>query len=128
MRALSRFLLVLLLHSGFASAAGNSAELQKLYAALNMLNQQQQTIYQQFQMVQQLRQSAVPPSLYVSPTLPQYLGAPPNYADVVTAQKRALERDERLSRQANDLLDRYNEIESMKKPVQEKIYSLTLGN
>ncbi|MGE5319527.1 MAG: hypothetical protein ACM3KD_05050 [Hyphomicrobiaceae bacterium] len=128
MRALSRLLLVLLLHSGFASAADNSAELQKLYAALNMLNQQQQTIYQQFQMVQQLRQGAVPPSLYVTPTLPEYLGAPPNYSDVVAAQRQALERDERLSRQANDLLDRYNEIEAMKKPVQEKIYSLTLGN
>jgi len=44
----------LLLQLSFTAAADNNTELEKLYSALNMLNQQQ-AIYQQFQMVQELR-------------------------------------------------------------------------
>ena len=126
MRHLSRVLLLLMLHSGFATAAGNNAELQHLYSALNMLNQQQQAIYQQFQMVQELRRSALPP-LYAATVLPQYMGPPPNYDDVVAAQQIAIQRDGNLSAQADELLERYNEIDAMKKPLEQKIFSLTLG-
>lgn len=116
--------LLLMFQSGFAAAADNSAELQGLYTALNMLNQQQQSIYQQFQMVQDLRRGAMP--LYGTP-LPQFMGPPANYEDAVAAQKSAVRRDEDLAQQADQLLERYNEIEAMKEPIQQKIYSLTLG-
>ena len=46
------YALLLLQLSFSAAAADNNAELEKLYSALGMLNQQQQAIYQQFQMVQ----------------------------------------------------------------------------
>ena len=125
MRFLSLAFLLLMLQSSLAAAADNRAELQSLYNALNMLNQQQQAIYQQFQMVQELRRGGMP--IYGAPMLPQYMGAPPNYDEVVAAQKSAIQRDEGLSQQADQLLDRYNEIEEMKQPLQQKIYSLTLG-
>jgi type II secretory pathway pseudopilin PulG len=127
MRYLSLALLLLMLQPGLSTAADKSAELQALYNALNMLNQQQQAIYQQFQMVQEVRRIALPRYGYSPSMLPQFMGPPANYDEVVAAQKSAIRRDEDLSQQADQLLDKYNEIEEMKKPLQQKIYSLTLS-
>ena len=117
---------LLLLHLSFAAgAADNGAGLDKLYAALNMLNQQQQAIYQQFQMVQEVRRDSAP-MLYSMPMPPQFNVQIPNYDVVVEAQKRAIQRAEYLQQQADQLLAKYNEIEEMKKPLQSKIYDLSL--
>jgi len=123
--SLALLLLLLMLQPNFTAAADQDAELQNLYTALNMLNQQQQAIYQQFQMVQEVRRSSLP--LYGTSMLPQLMGAPANYDEAVAAQKSAIRRGEDLSQQADQLLEKYNEIEEMKKPLQQKIYSLTLG-
>lgn len=116
---------LLLLQLSFAAAADNGAELEKLYSALNMLNQQQQAIYQQFQMVQEIRRGSVP-LLYGMPIPSQLNGQIANYDAVVAAQKNAILRGENLSQQADELLAKYNEIEEMKKPLQLKIYNLSL--
>jgi hypothetical protein len=116
---------LLLLQLSFAASADNGAdELQNLYGALNMLNQQQQAIYQQFQMVQELRISGSP-RLY-SPMRPPPLGEVTNYDEVVQEQRSAILRGEYLYQQADQLLARYNEIEDMKKPLQQRIYDLSL--
>ncbi len=52
------YALLLSLASFSATAANNDADLKKLYDALNMLNQQQQAIYQQFLMVKEMRDVA----------------------------------------------------------------------
>jgi hypothetical protein len=116
---------LLLLQLSFTAAADNGTELEKLYSALNMLNQQQQAIYQQFQMVQEVRRSSVP-MLYGMAVPPQPSGKIPNYDAVVEAHKKAIQREESLYQQADQLLARYNEIEEMKKPIQLRIYDLTL--
>jgi len=117
---------LLLLQLSFAAAADNSAdELQNHYGALNMLNQQQQAIYQQFQMVHELRLSGAP-RLYGTPMLPPPAGQIANYDEMVEAQKSEIQRAESLYQQADQLLARYNEIEDMKKPLQLRIYELTL--
>lgn len=118
--------MVLLLQLSFAAAAaGNGTELDKLYSALNMLNQQQQAVYQQFQMVQEMRRGSAP-VLYGMPLPPQLNGQIVNYDAVVEAQKNAIQRAEDLYRQSEQLLARYYEIEEMKKPLQSKIYDLSL--
>jgi hypothetical protein len=117
---------LLLLQLSFAAAADNGTELEKLYSALNMLNQQQQAIYQQFQMVQELRRSGGAPLLYGTPMRPQLIGEIANYDEVVAAQKSAVLRGESLYQQADQLLAKYNEIEEMKKPLQLRIYDLSL--
>jgi hypothetical protein len=124
MRYLS--LALLLLPLSFAASADNSTELEKLYGALNMLNQQQQAVYQQFQMVQELRRSGGSPLLYGAPTLPPPSGQIANYDEVVAAQRSAVLRGEALYQQADQLLAKYNEIEEMKKPLQLRIYDLSL--
>ena len=119
------YALLLLQLSFSAAAADNGAELEKLYSALNMLNQQQQSIYQQFQMVQEIRRGSVP-LLYGMPIPAQLNGQIANYDAVVEAQKNAILRGENLSQQADQLLAKYNEIEEMKKPIQSRIYDLSL--
>ncbi|MDO9220496.1 MAG: hypothetical protein Q7T90_05655 [Thiobacillus sp.] len=125
MRYLSIALLLLQL-SFTAAAADNKIELEKLYSALNMLNQQQQAIYQQFQMVQELRRNGSASLSYGMSMRPQLLGQIANYDEVVAAQKSAVQREESLYQQSDRLLTRYNEIEDMKKPLQSRIYSLSL--
>lgn len=124
MRYLS--LALLLLQLSFTAAADNNTELEKLYSALNMLNQQQQAIYQQFQMVQELRRNGSAPFLSGTPVRPQLFGQIANYDEVVAAQKNAVLRGEYLYQQADQLLAKYNEIEEMKKPLQLRIYDLSL--
>ena len=119
------YALLLLQLSLSAAAADNSAELEKLYSALSMLNQQQQAIYHQFQMVQEIRRDSSA-RLEGMPVPSQLNGQIANYSEMVETQKNAIERGENLSRQADQLLDKYNEIEEMKKPLQSKIYELSL--
>jgi hypothetical protein len=115
---------LLLLLSSFAASADDSDELQNLYNALNMLNQQQQAVYQQFQMVQELRLSRTPqPQFYGLSARP---GEIANYDEMVEAQRNAILRGESLYQQADQLLAQYNEIEDRKKPLQQRIYELTL--
>ena len=119
------YALLLLQLSFSAAAADNDAELERLYGALTMLNQQQQSIYQQFQMVQELRRGSISP-FYGMPVPSQLGGEVTNYDAAVAAQRNAIQRGENLSQQADALLARYNEIEEMKKPIQLKIYDLSL--
>ena len=120
------FCALLLLQLSFsAAAADNGAELEKLYSALSMLNQQEQAIYHQFQMVQEIRRDSSA-RLEGMPVPSQLNGQIANYSEMVETQKNAIERGENLSRQADQLLDKYNEIEEMKKPLQSKIYELSL--
>ncbi|MDP2028070.1 MAG: hypothetical protein Q8K12_00315 [Thiobacillus sp.] len=119
------FALLLLQLSFSAAAADNGAELEKLYSALSMLNQQQQAIYQQFQMVREIRRDSA--ALLEGMPLPaQFNGQPANYSEMVETQKNAIARGESLSRQADQLLEKYNEIEEMKKPLRSRIYELSL--
>jgi hypothetical protein len=115
-------LALLLLHLSFAASADDRAELQNLYDALNMLNQQQQAIYQQFQMVQELRFSSTP-QIY---TPPMGSGEIANYDEAVAAQNQAIQRAGDLYLEADELLAKYSEIEEMKKPLQRRIYELSL--
>src|SRR5512139_2566635 len=119
------YALLLLLPLGFAAAADNGTELEKLYNALNMLDRQQQGVYQHFQMVQEVRRGSIP--LYGMPAPSPINGEVANYDAMVATQRKAIERDESLSRQADELLARYNEIEGLKAPLQARIYELTLN-
>lgn len=118
-------LLPLLLSFTATAASDNSAELQRLYQALDMLKQEQQAVYQQFQMVQELgRGNAL--SLYgVQTNTMQPQSEIQNYADVAEAQRRLIQRGEELNRQADHLYARYNQIEEKKKPLQQRILELS---
>jgi ABC-type phosphate transport system auxiliary subunit len=118
--------LLLSLASFSASAADNDAELKQLYDALNMLNQQQQAIYQQFLMVREMRDVAATRMLYGAPMGPQMFGQAQNFEEVRAAQQKAFQHYEALNQRADQLLARHAEIESQKEPLSLRIYELSL--
>lgn len=117
-------LIPFLLFTLHAAAADDASELQRLHNAVSMLNQEQQSIYQQFQMVQDLIRGnfQAPTSTQIQPM--QTMGGVPNYADVIAEQKNAVRRAEDLYAKANQLLARYGEIEDEKRPLQQRILKL----
>jgi hypothetical protein len=122
------WILSFLFFSFSACAADNgTSELQNLYNALNMLNQEQQAIYQQFQMVQAMM-SKTPQMPYGTQRQVQQMGDFPNYFDLIEARKSSDSRDEALYQQANKLMEQYSQIEEQKKPIRERIISLTVTN
>jgi hypothetical protein len=106
-----------------AVAAEQDDELQRLHGALNLLDQEQLAIYQQFQMVQALQRShfTLP---YGTSLLPVPSGELANYDDVIAAQERIARRSEELAEQASQLVTRYGDIEEEKRPLRQQILRL----
>lgn len=123
MRRLAWFLSLMLV-SFTAAAAGDDAELQRLRNALSLLNQEQQAVYQQFQMVQELRRDN---AQRFTGTLPPYSGDVPNYTEVVEAQKKQIRHGDDLAQRAEQLYEKYSEIEAKKQPIQQRIFEITLS-
>lgn len=118
------WLLPLLFVSLFASA-DDQTELRNLFAAVGALNQEQQAIFQQFQMLQELRR-ANDRAFYGTQLLPpQFTTEVPNYADVVQAQRDVARRGEELAKQTDQLYVQYGEIGAKKALLQQRIVEVT---
>jgi hypothetical protein len=104
--------------SGMAAAADGLKSLQE---ALNIVNQEQQAIFQQFQMIQELRrrdaEAARPPAI-------GQLGPPGNYEDAIAARKAYAERDERYARQLDDLYTRHRDLDRQRRAIMESMQKL----
>jgi hypothetical protein len=117
-------ILLLLAVSTVAFAADNT-EIRRLQELLSVLNQQQQSVYQQFQMLQELRRSNSENS-YTQPHTLQYLSGFLNYDDVVAAHNHAARREDEMRSRQGELYERFNEIEAAKKGVLDRLYELTV--
>jgi hypothetical protein len=111
----------------FAAAAQGEDELKSLHAAMALLNQEQQAVFQQFQMLQELRRSNSEAFFAGSLRSPRYATEVPNYADVVQYQKDVARRGEELADEAARLYAQYAEIGSRKTQLQQRIVELTLS-
>ena len=118
-------MLVLLL-ACVPAVADDRAELQSLYAAVSALNQEQQAIFQQFQMLQELRRSNDRAYYGTQLVPPQYTTNVPNYADIVQAQRDVARRGEELTQQTDQLYAQFNEIGAKKALLQQRIFELTI--
>ena len=114
--------------AGPAWGAENDAktELQNLYATMNVLNQQQQSVFQQFQILQEMRRNN-DRALYAG----QLAGPSPdyqvqNYEDVVNRQRAIMQRGFELEQQADQLYSQYTEIGNRKLQLQQRILDLTV--
>jgi hypothetical protein len=125
-RALAFAALVAFAGSLHAQApAARNPEADALRAALTALQQEQQAVYQQFQMVQTLRAAEMPgggamPS-YTPPT------TPPNYDDLVRDRERASARQSDYQAESRRLYERYREIEAQKRPLLERLQEISAG-
>ncbi|MBE0625275.1 MAG: hypothetical protein IH606_10730 [Burkholderiales bacterium] len=120
-------LIIALLVLSLNAAADDRTELQGLHAAVNALNQEQQALFQQFQMLQELRRNNDQASYAAQLRPPQYSSEVPNYADVVQTQKDIARQGEDLAQQANQIYAQYKAIGEKKAQLQQRIFELTLA-
>ncbi len=107
--------------------ADDKTELQNLYAAMNALTQEQQSIFQQLQMLQELRRSN-DRSFAASLLQPsQYAGEVPNYEDLVQQQRDIARRGQEMARQSDQLYAQYSDITAKKAQLQERVLELVLS-
>jgi hypothetical protein len=110
----------------------------QLEITLNQLNQAQQSVYQQFQMVQELRRNETQVNLpqamlNTSPgQAPYTMGGvnsnpPLSYDENVRLQREQQERIQQYTRDLNDLYSRYSELEEQKRAVLGQLMELTKG-
>jgi chromosome segregation ATPase len=117
-----RLLPALALLAGTAWAAdGVQQQVRAVEAALARITQEQQSIYQQFQMAQELRRTderqMQPMPLYGVPTSS-------NYEDIKRDEAARAQRVKDLQAEADRLYARYRELEEQKKPLLEQLSAL----
>jgi hypothetical protein len=103
------------------------AEIRYIEAQLNLLHQVQQSAFQQFQMIQELRRAEIeaqyPQVIHNSPDYAMG-NAPPNYDDVVRQKAEREYRIKQYTEDLNRLYARYREIEDQKKALLERLSQL----
>lgn len=124
----SILLSLLLFGSGTAFAETDAlGKLNQLEAALNGVRQEQQSVYQNYQMTKELRlmevQEGAPP-MSQHPYGMDINTPPPNYDDVVRAQMERERRIQQYTDELKDLSARYLELEDQRKELLEQIGEL----
>jgi hypothetical protein len=115
-----------LLWAGSVLAADSKTELQNLYATMNVLNQEQQAVFQQFQILQEMRRNndrALYAGQLMAPTPDLQVQ---NYQDMVNRQQEIMRRGQELERQADQLYSQYTDIGARKLQLQQRILDLTI--
>ena len=106
-----------------AAVAPRIVQLEKM---LNRVNQEQQSVYQQFQMVQELRRNEIQESNPLVMQGPAFMGgvknAPPiNYDDNVQLQQQREARIRKYADDLNRLYARYSELSEQKKSLTDEL-------
>ena len=118
MRALP--LALLLLCASVWPAETLDQQARRIEAALGRITQEQQALYQQFQMIQQLRTNEERQLLPIPTTVPPS----PNYEDITRDQYTRAQRVRDLQSELDRLYARYRELEEQKRPLLEALSTL----
>jgi len=115
-------LIGLLLSAPAPAAEDIDREVRRVESALTRISQEQQSVYQQFQMVQELRRSdqaqMQPLQSYTPPA------TPPNYDDVKREEEARAARVKQYQYELDRLYARYRELEEQKKPLLDELSAL----
>ena len=105
--------------------AGESLQdqMRRIEATLGRISSEQQALYQQFNMVQELRRNEERQSF---PPLPVYAapGSPPNYDDMKRQEEARVQRVRDLQYELDRLYARYRDLEDQKRPLLEALAAL----
>jgi len=116
--------LAYLLSAAALADAATEAEIGRAQVQLEQLQRLQQTVYQQFQMIQELRRTEIDAQYpQVIQNSPDYAmgNSPPNYEDVV---RQRAERDGRIkyyTDELNRLYAQYQDLENQKRSLVERL-------
>ncbi|MBX9636477.1 hypothetical protein [Nitrosomonas sp.] len=119
-------LLFLLLSLSTPAWADTAAEISQLEKTLTRIQQESQSTYQQFLMIQELRRNEIdaPLPITIPPSLSSNSIPIPKYEELV---KEKQEKEERIKKYTDDLdrlKARYTELENEKKEIFDRINSL----
>ncbi len=122
------FCLLLVSISAFA-ASDTDRQIQELEAAIVQLQQEQQILFQQFQMLQELRRHEITQG--DEALLPQgevvIGGEIPKYEDMTKRRKERLDRIQRFTSDLDELYARYQDMENERRALIEQLSGLKLG-
>ncbi|HZP91290.1 MAG TPA: hypothetical protein VFB20_00195 [Burkholderiales bacterium] len=128
-KVLQQFTLLLLLLPSFVSLAQPDidAQMQRLETALAAVRQEQHSVYQQFQMIQALRQSELQNAVTMPSPAYAPAGEPPNYDDMVRAQQESQNRLRDYSDELQRLYARYRDLEVQSRQLVDQMNGLARG-
>ena len=118
--------LALLLSGPAPADPATEAEIRRIESQLNLLQQEQQSVYQQFQMIQELRRAELEAQYpQIIQNSPQYeMGSPPNYDDVVRQKNEREYRIKQYTGDLNRMYARYRELEDQKRAILDRLNAL----
>lgn len=111
-------------------ASKQDPRLAQLEMAVNRLNQEQQSVYQQFQMIQDLRRNEIqdghPLIVQGPPAMGGVRDAPPtNYDENIRLQRERRERIQQHTQDLDRLYSRYAELGEQKKALLDQLMELS---
>jgi septal ring factor EnvC (AmiA/AmiB activator) len=125
-RTLLTCILLLAAAVAAASDADRDDQLRRLEGAISRLQQEQQSAYQQFGMVQELRRSLIQQTTPLPlPAVSGIDGDVPDYDEQVRQRKQLEEQLRRYSVELDRLYARYRELEEQKRPLLDRISELS---
>ena len=104
------------------------AEIRQLQSQIFAVQQEQQSMFQQFQMLQSLRrdeQQAAHPTVIENSPIYSSDNPPPNYDDMVRDKAARDERIRQYTSDLNTLYSRYQSLEQQKQPLIARLRELT---
>lgn len=107
-------------------ALDQEAQVRELEKTLTRIQQESQSTYQQFLMIQELRRNemAEVPQAVILPNSPSQSIPIPNYEDLIQLKQEKQERIDKYTTDLDHLYARYRELEDEKQAILEQIRSL----
>lgn len=121
---LTSLLLLCAVHAA-GSDADRDAQLQRLERAISRIQQEQQSTYQEFGMVQELRRSLMQQTTPPSPPAVNGVDDLPSYDEQARQRKRVEEQLQRYTVELDGLYARYRELESQKRSLLDRMHELS---
>ncbi|CAD86230.1 MULTISPECIES: hypothetical protein [Nitrosomonas] len=123
------FFCLLLVSMSVPAVAGNEKQIFELEAAIMQQQQEQQILFQRFQMLQELRRHEITQIEQALPTGSDVIinGEAPKYEDVARQRKERAERVHRYTDELDELYMRYQETENERRALIEQLNGLKPG-
>lgn len=123
------FFCLLLVSMSVPAVAGNEQQILELEAAIMQQQQEQQILFQRFQMLQELRRHEITQIEQALPTGSDVIinGEAPKYEDVARQRKERAERVHRYTDELDELYMRYQETENERRALIEQLNGLKPG-
>ena len=124
------FLCLLLVSMSISAAADNEKQIAVLEIAVMRLQQEQQNLFQQFQMLQELRRHEIAQSEQALSAEDGIItsGEAPSYGNITKQRKERTERIRRYTDELEELHVRYQETENERRALIEQVNGLKPGN